>query len=59
MIFDLLAPRASGGGAKKSCAVGRHIHVSNSHNKFGRISSYGLGGDRVTGRGTEGGNCNF
>ena len=45
MIFDLLAP---GGGAKNKCAVAHPIHVSNSHTKFGLISSNGLGGDNVT-----------
>ena len=36
-----------GPGAKKS-AVATPIHVSNSHTKFGWISSNGLGGDSVT-----------
>ena len=67
MIFDLLAPpQAPGSGAKK-CVVARPIHVSNSHTKFGWISSDGLGGDRVTDRRkdgqtegrTDGGDCNI
>ena len=64
MIFDLLAPPQGprGRGQKKS-AVAYHIHVSNSHTKFGWISSNGLGGDSVTdgrtdGR-TDGGDCNI
>ena len=32
----------------KKCVVARPIHVSNSHTKFGWISSNGLGGDIVT-----------
>ena len=48
MIFEL-----SGGGAKKY-AVARPIHVSNSHTKFGWISSNGLGGDSVTDGRTDG-----
>ena len=55
-------PKAPGGGAKK-CAVAHSIHVSNSHTKFGWISSNGLGGDSVTdGRTdgqTDGGNWNI
>ena len=56
-------PRAPGGGAKKKCAVAHPIHVSNTHTKFGWISSNGLGGDSVTdgrtdGR-TDGGDCNI
>ena len=55
MIFDLLPlPRAPGGGAKKKCAVAHPIHVSNSHTKFGWISSNGLGGDSVTDGRTDG-----
>ena len=50
MIFDLLAPPQ--GWGKKNVAVARHIHVSNSHTKFGWISSNGLGGDSVTDRRT-------
>ena len=56
MIFDLLAP---GGGAKNKCAVAHPIHVSNSHTKFGLISSNGLGGDNVTDGRTDGGDCNI
>ena len=46
MIFDLLAPPQVAG--QKKCAVAHPIHVSNSHTKFGWISSNGLGGDSVT-----------
>ena len=46
-------PRAPGGGAKK-VAVARPIHVSNTHTKFGWISSNGLGGDSITDRRTDG-----
>ena len=42
-------PKAPGGWAKNNCAVARPIHVSNSHNKFGWISTNGLG-DSVTDR---------
>ena len=48
MIFDLLAPPQGPGGGAKKCAVAHPIHVSNSHTKFGWISSNGLGGDSVT-----------
>ena len=47
-------PRAPGGGAKKKCAVAHPIHVSNTHTKFGCISSNGLGGDSVTDGRTDG-----
>ena len=53
MIFDLLAP-PQGAGPKKKCDVARHIHVSNTHTKFGWISSNGLGGDSVTEGPTDG-----
>ena len=53
MIFDLLDP-PQGAGPKK-CAVAHPIHVSNSHTKFGWISSNGLGGDSMT----DGGDCNI
>ena len=39
---------------QKKCAVARLIHVSNSHTKFGWISSNGLGGDSVTDGQTDG-----
>ena len=64
MIFDLLAPpQGARGRGQKKCAVAHPIHVSNSHTKFGWISSNGLGGDSVTdgrtdGR-TDGGDCNI
>ena len=49
MIFDLLAsPQGPRGRGQKKCAVAHPIHVSNSHTKFGWISSNGLGGDRMT-----------
>ena len=47
MIFDLLTPPQ------------RPIHVSNSHTKFGLISSNNLGGDSITDRLTEGGDHNI
>ena len=52
MIFDLLAPPQGprGLGPKKQCAVELPIHVSNSHTKFGSISSNGLGGESATDR---------
>ena len=49
MIFDLLTPQGPEGRAKKF-GVARPIHVSNSHNKFGWISSNGLEGDSITDR---------
>ena len=49
MIFDLLAPpQGPRGRGQKKYAVAHPIHVSNSHSKFGWISSNGLGGDSVT-----------
>ena len=60
MIFDLLAPpQGPRGRGQKKCAVAHPIHVSNSHTKFGWISSNGLGGDSVTDRLTDGGNCSI
>ena len=53
MIFDLLAP--SQGVGENICASARPVHVSNSHTKFGWISSNGFGGDSVT----DGGDCNI
>ena len=53
-VLLLPLPRAPGGGAKKKCAVAHPIHVSNSHTKFGWISSNGLGGDSVTDGRTDG-----
>ena len=47
LTFCLL-PRAPRGGAKNNCAVASPIHVSNSHTKFGWISSNSLGGDSIT-----------
>ena len=37
MIFDLLAPKATGGGDPKNCAVACAIHVSNSQTKSSKI----------------------
>ena len=54
MIFDLLAPPQGPRGGAKEYTVARHIHVSNSHTKFGYILSNGLGGDSVTDWWTEG-----
>ena len=60
MIFDLFwpLPSAPGGGAKKFAVAGP-THVSNSHTKFGWISSNGLGGDSITDRRTDGGDNNI
>ena len=51
MIFNDIwpfgpSPGPQGAGPNK-CAVAHPIHVSNSHTKFGWISSNGLGGDSV------------
>ena len=55
MIIDLLAPpQGPRGQGQKKCAVAHPIHVSNSHTKFGWISSRGLGGDSVTDGRTDG-----
>ena len=49
MIFDLLTPpQGSRGQGQKKIAVARPIYESNSHTKFGWISSNGLGGDSMT-----------
>ena len=57
MIFDLLVPPQVVG--PKNCAVACPIHVSNSHTKFGWISSHDLGGDIVMDGRTDGrSNCN-
>ena len=51
MIFDLLTPpEGPRGGTKKKFGVARPIHVSNSHTKFGCISSNGLEGDSIKDR---------
>ena len=56
MIFDLLAPpQGPRGRGQKKCTVAHPIHVSNSHTKFGWISSNGLGGNSMT----DGGDCNI
>ena len=52
-------PRAPGGGANKKFDIASPIHVSNSHTKFGWISSNGLGGDSITDRRTDGGDYNI
>ena len=60
MIFDLLAPpQGPRGRGQKNCAVAHPFHVSNSHTKFGWISSNGLGGDSGTDGRTDGGDCNI
>ena len=55
--FLLAPPRASGGGPKS--IVAHPIHVSNSHTKFGWISSNGFRGVSVTDGRTDGGDCNI
>ena len=52
MIFDPVAPPQGprGHGPKNNFDVARPIHVSNSHTKFGWISSNSLGGDSITDR---------
>ena len=54
----MLVGTLPGGGAKKKCVVACPI-VSNSHTKFGWISSIGLGGDSVTDGQTDRGDCNI
>ena len=55
MIFDLLIPpKGPRGRSQKKFDVARPIHVSNSHTKFGWISSDCLGGDSITDRQTDG-----
>ena len=54
MIFDLLTPlQGPRGRGQKKFDVARPIHESNSHTKFGCISSNGLGGDSITDGQTE------
>ena len=51
MIFDLLAPpQGPRGRGQEECAVAHPIYVSNSHTKFGWISSNGLGDSVTDGR---------
>ena len=38
-MFDLLTPPQGPRGGAKKCAVASPIHVSNSHTKFGWVSS--------------------
>ena len=60
MIFDLLTPpQGPRGRGQKKFDIARPIHVSNSHTKFGWISSNGLGGDSITDRQTDGGDYNI
>ena len=60
MIFDLLTPpQGPRGRGKKIVYVARPIHVSNSHTKFGWISSNGLGGDSITDGQTDGDDNNI
>ena len=46
--FDLLTPPQGPKGRVQKNYVARPIYVSNSHTKFGWISSNGLGGDSIT-----------
>ena len=48
MIFNTLTPSKWRG--QKCIIVARPIYVSNSHTKFGRILSDGLGEDSITDR---------
>ena len=48
----LTPPQDHRGRGQKMCHC-TPIHFSNSHTKFGWISSYGLGGERVTGGRTD------
>ena len=60
MIFDLLTPPLGPRGwGQKKFGVARHIHVSNSHTKFGYISSNGLAGDSIMEGRTDGGDNNI
>ena len=71
MIFNDIWPFGPSPGTQgarpKTCVVARPIHMSNSHTKFGWISSNGLGWDivmdgrtdRQTDRQTDGGDCNI
>ena len=60
MLFDLLTPpQGPRGRGQKFLTVARLIHVSNSHTKFGSISSRGLGGYSITDRRTDRGNYNI
>ena len=64
MIFDLLTPpQGPRWWEQKKIYVARLIYVSNSHTKFGLISSNGLGGDSITDgrtdRRTDGGDNNI
>ena len=48
MIFDLFGPRNGSRGRDQICyAVAHPIHASNSHTKFGLMSSNGFGGDSI------------
>ena len=53
MIFDLLTPPKGPNGRVLICAVAHPIHVSNSHTKFGWISSNDLGDSIWMSRRTE------
>ena len=50
MIFDLLTTPQ---GVGHFFTVARPMYVSNSHTKYGWISSNGLGGDSITDRRTD------
>ena len=58
MIFFDPSPGPKAAGLN-NCAVACPIHVSNSHNRFGWISSNGLGGDSITDGQTDGGDYNI
>ena len=47
-------PRAPGGGGKNKFAFACPLYVSNSHTKFGWISSIGSGGESITDKRTDG-----
>ena len=55
----LTPPQGPRGRGEKKFDVARPIHVSNSHTKFGWISSNGLGGDSITDGQTDGGDYNI
>ena len=59
-MFEILPLPGPQGVGQKTCAVAHTpMNVSNSHTKFGWISSNGLGGDSITHRLTNRGNYNI